>query len=117
MAQTNWNWGIEATYRYQEQEKKYKYNQRILEIEKGSFTPLILSCSGGAAPEATAFIKELAVKLSLKRQENYSATVSFIRRRIRFDILRSCTISFRGERMDRRSRIENVEFSLQAMSY
>ena len=116
MAQTNWNRGLEATYRYQEQEKKQKYNQRILEVEKGSFTPLVFSCSGGAAPEATAFIKQLALKLSAKRRESYSATVSFIRRRIRFDILRSCTVSFRGERMDRKSRIENIEFSLQAMS-
>ena len=116
MAQTNWNRGLKATYRQQEQEKKLKYNQRILEVEKGTFTPLVFSCSGGAAPEATAFIKHLALKLSIKRRENYSASVSFIRRRIRFDILRGCTVAFRGERVDRKTKIANIEFGLQHMS-
>ena len=116
MALTNWTRGLAASYRYHQQEKKLHYNKRVLEVEKGSFSPLVFSCSGGAGPEATAFIKQLALKLSIKRQESYSATVSFIRRRIRFDILRSCTVSFRGERSDRKSRIENIEFGLQAMS-
>ena len=116
MAQTNWTRGLKASYPQQEQEKKLKYNKRILEVEKGTFTPLVFSCSGGAAPEATAFIKHLALKLSTKRRESYSSSVSFIRRRIRFDILRSCTVSFRGERIDRKNKIENIEFGIQDMS-
>ena len=85
-------------------QKKNQYNARIIQIEKGSFTPLIFSCTGGAGPEAAKFMKELADKISSKRSENYSQTVSFIRRRIRFDILRTCVISLRGERKSRKSR-------------
>ena len=32
--------------------KKEPYNARIIQIEKGSFTPLIFSCTGGAGPKA-----------------------------------------------------------------
>ena len=85
-------------YEHHEKLKKKEYNARILEIEKGSFTPLVFSCSGGTAPEAAKFIKALANKISKKKQEQYCHVVNFIRRRIRFDILRTCVISFRGNR-------------------
>ena len=81
--------------------KKRAYNDWIIEVEKGTFSPLVFSCSGGASAEATKFIKQLSTKLSEKRQEQYSATVNFVRRWIRFDILRSCIYSLRGERSRR----------------
>ena len=71
---------------------------RILEVEKGSFTPLVFSCSGGFSMEADKFIKHLAEKLSHKRNERYSVVVT----RIRFEILKSCVISLRGERSSRK---------------
>ena len=58
----------------------------------------MFSCFGGVAPEAEKFIKMLAMKISEKRAVSYSQMVSFIRRKIRFDILRVCTIALRGER-------------------
>ena len=85
-------------YKTHENTKKRRYNARILQIERGSFTPLIFSCSGGMGLEASTFIKELAMKVSLKRSEVYSQTVSFIRRRFRFDLLKTYIISLRGER-------------------
>ena len=97
-AQTNWRKDVQERYRSHEQQKKKEYGARILEIEKGSFTPLIFSCNGGSGPEATIFIKRLAHKISCKRGSSYSETVNFIRRRICFDILRTCVLSFRGER-------------------
>ena len=83
---------------HQSRQKKKECGARILEIEKGSFTPLIFSCNGGAGLEETTFIKRLAHKISTKRGSNYSETVNFIRRRICFDILRTCILLFRGER-------------------
>ena len=59
--------------------------------------------------EATRFIKELASKISSKRAEDYSQTVSFIHRKLRFDLLRTCVISLRGERKSRKSRAIEVE--------
>ena len=75
----------------------------MIQIDKGSFTPLIFSCTGGSGPEAAKFIKELADKISSKRGENYSQTVSFLRRRLRFNILRTYVILLGGQRKSRKS--------------
>ena len=98
LAKTNWAKDISDMYSSNEKKKRDDYNDRIIQIEKGTFTPLVFSCTGGAAPEAEKFIKQLAKKIALKRQEEYCNVVSFIRRRIRFDILKSCAIAFRGYR-------------------
>ena len=42
-------------YRKHELEKKQKYEQRVREVEHASFTPLILSATGGMANQATVF--------------------------------------------------------------
>ena len=39
-------------YLHHQKLKKNQYNARIIQIEKGSFTPLIFSCTGGAGPKA-----------------------------------------------------------------
>ena len=80
------------------------YNDRIINIEKGCFTTLIFSCTGGTGLEATKFIKELVSKLSSKRAEVYSQTVSLMHRKLQFEIVRTCLISIRGERKSRKSR-------------
>ena len=41
-------------------------------------------------------VRQIAMRLSFKRGERYSDTVGFVRRRIRFDLLRTCVISLRG---------------------
>ena len=89
---------IPAMYLHHEQLKKREYNARILEVEKGTFTPVVLSCSGGASTETSRLLKVIAQKLALKRRENYSHVINFLRRRIRFDLLRTCILSFRGFR-------------------
>ena len=40
-------------YRQAELEKRRMYEEHIGEIEHGSFTPLVFSCSGGMGPLAT----------------------------------------------------------------
>ena len=57
-----------------------------------SFTPVVLSTAGGMGTEAQSLVKRLAGKISRVRNQRYAETVSFIRRRLRFDILRT-TIS------------------------
>ena len=46
-----------AVYKKHENEKKRAYNSRVLEVEKGTFTPLVFSTSGGMGDEAAAFNK------------------------------------------------------------
>ena len=45
---------------------KRQYEQRVREIEHTSFTPLVLSATGGMASEAKMFYKRLASCLATK---------------------------------------------------
>ena len=83
---------IDQMYIHHELAKKREYNARILEVEKGTFTPVVFSCSGGASTEASRLLKAIALKLSRKRGEKYSVTINFLRRRISSNVLRTCLI-------------------------
>ena len=48
----------------QEEEKKRKYQQRVLDVEMGSFTPLVFRTNGGMGADCICFLKRLAEKLS-----------------------------------------------------
>ena len=85
-------------FKKHEDEKKRSYNQRVLEVEKASFVPLVFSTSGGMGKEAKTFHKRLAVLISNKRGILYSEAMSFIRRQLRFCILRTVLMSVRGYR-------------------
>ncbi len=58
-------------YRKHEMEKKRKYEQRIREVEHSSFTPLVMSATGGMANQATVFYKRLASSLAQKWYQPY----------------------------------------------
>ena len=77
---------------------------------------MVFNCAGGTAVEATAALKTLGQKLANKRQEPYSVIMSFIRRRLRFDLLRCCVLSLRGERgtkqMEESKEIAELDFSI-----
>ena len=79
-------------------EKKRTYNQRVIDVEKATFVPLVFSTNGAMGKEAETFNKRLATLLSLKRNISYSDAISFVRRKIRFSILRTSLIALRGYR-------------------
>ena len=85
-------------YKQHEGEKKRKYNQRVLQVEKASFTPLIFSTTGGMAPECERFHKKVAAMISDKTKEDYSKVMDYIRTRVRFTILKSTLVALRGEK-------------------
>ena len=101
-------------YIHHENSKKREYNARISEIENGSFTPLVFSCSGGTSPEADKFVKNLALKISEKNKDSYSCVGNFIRRRIiRFEILRCCVIS----RISESKSVAELEYEIKKDCY
>ena len=85
-------------YKQHESEKKRTYNERIIQIEKGSFTPIVFSTFGGMGIEAERYHKRLAQLISAKRNERYDAVVNYIRTRLRFCLLKSVLMSIRGVR-------------------
>ena len=97
-ATSNRSKSLPQLYTSHEMEKKRTYNQRIIEVEHATFTPLVFSTSGGESPECMKFHKRLATLLSNRRGEGYSETITYIRRQIRFCILRTTLIAIRGFR-------------------
>ena len=76
-------------YSRQESLKKQEYGDRVLNVEHGTLTPLIFSTTGGWGKEATRFHKQLANLIAEKRGESYNTVIKFIRKRLRFTLLRT----------------------------
>ena len=89
---------LPQVYKTHEREKKRDYNNRIIQVENASFSPIVLSTFGGMGEEASRFHNRLAKLIADKRNEYYSHVINFIRTRIRFSLLKSVLISLRGIR-------------------
>ena len=85
-------------FKEQEEEKKRKYQQRVLDVEMGSFTPLVFGTNGGMGADCNCFLKRLAEKLSEKNEEPYHITITWIRTLLSFEILRSVHTCVRGSK-------------------
>ena len=92
------NQGKATFIKEQEEEKKRKYQQRVLNVEMGSFTPLVFGTSGGMEADCNCFLKRLAEKLSEKNEESYDITITWIRTLLSFEILSSVHTCVRGSR-------------------
>ena len=81
-----------------EKQKKAAYNQQVIDIEHGSFTPVVLSAYGGFGRETERFISMLIVKVSEKRDIPVSVIANYIRVKLSFILVRSQVICIRGSR-------------------
>ena len=110
-------------YAQHENQKKRQYLNRVLQVEKGTFSPLVFTTTGGMAPEATRFLKRVAEKIAAKTRERYSEVMNNIRVRISFEMLRSVLVAVRGVRgkikMPKVDPISTISFNLipQSNSY
>ena len=100
-------------YRIHENEKKRKYKSRVTEIEQGTFTPLVFTTTGGMADECLRDRSRLAELLSTKKQESYAATISWVRAKVSFAILRSALLYLRGSRTPRRRNLDVKDRDLE----
>lgn len=91
-AKSHLNQKLDTAFRSNENEKKRQYNQRVIEVEHGSFTPLIFTPSGRNGREAERFIAELALKLSEKKQLECSMVMHWLRAKLSFNLLRSAVL-------------------------
>ena len=95
-------------YRIHENEKKRKYNSRVTEIEQGTFTT-----TEGMADECLRYHSRLAELLSAKKQESYATTISWVRAKVSFAILRSALLCLRGSRTPRRRNLDVKDRDLE----
>ena len=92
------NTPLTQCYRRNEMEKRRTYEERIREIEHGSFSPLVFSTSGGMGTTATVVYKRLASLIAEKQDKPYSRTVHWLQCRLSFSLLRSAITCIRGSR-------------------
>ena len=82
--------------------KKRQYNQRIIDIEHGTFTPLIFTTSGAMGHECHKFHKALAEKISQKKDEEYNKVIQYMRVNISFLVVKASLLCVRGSRSIKR---------------
>ena len=104
-------------YRKNELEKKRAYEERVREIEHGSFFPLVFSAAGGMGPIATIVYKKLASLLAEKQGRAYSSTLYWLRCKLNFSLLRSAIMCIQGSRSifspeSTSSPIESIDLAL-----
>ena len=63
--------------------------ERGIEGEKGTFTPLIFATSGGMGPLCHNFFKKTATHISEETNEGYENVIHHVRVRTRFPLLMS----------------------------
>ena len=103
-------------YRNHENEKKRAYADRVLQVEQGTFTPLVFTSTGGMGEECKRYHSRLAELIAAKKGEDYATTVSWIRSKVSFAILRSALICLRGSRTVKRNRnidIYDMDFQVE----
>ena len=94
-------------FKEREDEKKREYLQRVLDVEMGSFTPLVFGTNGGMGNECQRFLKHLADKIAQKDTEPYNTVIAWLRTQISFEHLRSAHACVRGSRTPFHSKIEH----------
>ena len=91
------------------------YRRRVLEVEQGTFTPLVFTSTGGMADECRRFHNRLAELLALKKGDDYATTISWIRAKVSFAILRSALLCLRGTRSKRRAaNISDIDITSES---
>ena len=73
---SNSNQTIAKTYEKHEREKKTSYLHRVLEVEKSTFTPLVMSTTGGLGREFDKTLKQLADKKATIKQDTHMTSAS-----------------------------------------
>lgn len=110
-ARSHVNRDLQAVFVTNEKEKKRAYNQRVIEVEHGSFTPLVFSSLGGCGREAETFLGKLSEKIATKRDIEKGRVLHWLRHKVSLSIMRSAILCLRGSRSVRTivpSNSENI---------
>ena len=89
---------VKSVIQSSEKAKKTAYNTRVIEVEQGTFTPIILTVKGVLGPEGSRYNKTLANKIAEKTGERYDDVTRVIRVKTSFLVLRAALLCLRGSR-------------------
>ena len=102
------NINLQKSYSRNEMEKKRHYNDRVLEVENGSFTPLVFSIYGGMGRECQTFYHRLDEMIAEKQNAKLPIVISWLRTKICFSLLKSCLLCIRGSRRSSRQQQQDA---------
>ena len=109
------NMSLKSILNKHEQEKKRQYNQRIMNIEHGTFTPLVYTTTGVMGHECDLYHKALADRISRKKGDRYDDIMQYLRTKLSFLALKSTLLCLRGSRsvFTRTEEEQGGDFSLR----
>jgi len=107
-------------YQRHEDEKKRQYAKRVLDVEQATFTPLVFTTTGGMSKECKRYHSRLAELIAKKKGEDYSTTMTWIRTKVSYSILRSALVCLRGSRGRRKQKncesINEIDFEVELVN-
>ena len=103
---------LQQIHRNHRNEKKRLYSRRVLGIEHVTFTPLIFTSTGGMRKECLQYCSRLAQLISIKKGENCAKTITWIRARTSFALVRSALICLRESRVRRKAFCDFKNFGI-----
>ena len=89
---------LESVFRSNEASKKRQYNNRVIQIEHGTFTPVVMSSFGGFGKETNIFVSKLVEKVAEKKGLERSLVASYIWTKVSFELIRAQVNCIRGSR-------------------
>ena len=105
---------LDSCHTTNEQTKIREYEERIINVDQGSFTPLVFTTSGGMGPRAKCFYSRLAEVLSEKKHQPRNQIVTWMRCRLSFSLLRSALLCLRGTRHSSPTTTDTAGLDYQA---
>ena len=95
-------WLLSRSTRGMRTRRRGSMRKKVIEIEQGTFTPLVFKTTGGMADECVKYHSRLEELIANKKGESYSSAISWIRAKVSFAIVRSAILCLRGSRSRRR---------------
>ena len=106
------NMNLESAFKSNERQKKTEYNARVVNVEHGSFTPIVMSSCGGFGIETTKFVNTLIEKVATKKDMPVSVVANCIRTKVSFELIRSQVACMRGSRAWKKMKVDTGEMEL-----
>ena len=100
---------LKQAHKTGENKKKKFYSERVINVEHGTFTPLVFSCLGGMSVECAHFYNTMADKLCEKRDISVSQARTWIRTKLSFCLLRSTHMCIRGSRTRKQYSVDSMD--------
>ena len=91
-----------------EQLKRNAYEERVRQVERASFAPLVFTTSGSTSSASTVVLKRLAARLAEARDLIFSTVMGWLRCLLSFCLLRCAVVCFCGSRSRRITALDNL---------